>query len=319
MGDGVPAENNNFEGTDSMIVSATGNLDFHLVADSAAIDAAASGTPTPTDEIGFDWRCITQQSGQTISWWNYAVDYAYIESIGGVAACFQSGTRTGTPDQGAYEYGASESPTGGASGTGGSEESGETGGAVSEATGGAGNATGGSSDAVGGETSATGGAGAATTGGAPSAAACQPPLVQCGKSCVDVKSDPLNCGACGTTCAAGQVCSAGLCATDCATGMTQCDRACVDLSTDLLNCGACGTACLEGQTCDQGICSGAATGGSVATPNPNATPVAEESGCACATGRHPSPAGWLVLALGLLLSTRGKRSRCRCHQNLNGV
>jgi hypothetical protein len=148
MGDNVTSQNNNFSGTASLIVSATGDLDFHLVSGSAAIDAGASGAPTPADEIGFDWRCIKQQTGQAVSWWAYAVDYDYIQSIGGVAACFQSGARGETPDQGAYEFGASP-----ASGTGGTPSAGGGPGA-----GGTSSSTGGSSsaDAPSGGASSTG-------------------------------------------------------------------------------------------------------------------------------------------------------------------
>ena len=33
----------------------------------------------------------------------------------------------------------------------------------------------------------------------------------CGTACVDVSMDPANCGACGTACAAGEMCNAGTC------------------------------------------------------------------------------------------------------------
>lgn len=33
----------------------------------------------------------------------------------------------------------------------------------------------------------------------------------CGSACVDVKTDPSNCGSCGTVCTAGQTCAAGTC------------------------------------------------------------------------------------------------------------
>ena len=131
MGDGVTSQNNNFSGTASLIVSASEKLDFHLSPGSSAVDAGASGSPTPEDDIGFDWGCIKEQPGQAVSWWSYAVDYDYIQSIGGVAACFKEGARTGTPDQGAYEDGASPvsgtggtPSTGGTSGTGGVPEPG---------------------------------------------------------------------------------------------------------------------------------------------------------------------------------------------------
>ncbi len=121
MGDGVTAENNEFSGTSAMVVSTTGDLDFHLVDGASPIDAGASGAPSPADDIGFDWRCIKQQSGQAVSWWQHAIDYDYIASIGGIAACFQVAARSGTPDQGAHEFGTAGAPSvGGAPGNGGS-------------------------------------------------------------------------------------------------------------------------------------------------------------------------------------------------------
>ena len=39
----------------------------------------------------------------------------------------------------------------------------------------------------------------------------------------DTKNDPKNCGACGTTCSGGKVCSMGACALSCQAGLTDCD------------------------------------------------------------------------------------------------
>jgi hypothetical protein len=93
---------------------------------------------------------------------------------------------------------------------------------------------------------------------------CLGAAVVCGGSCVELKSDNLNCGACGTTCVAGQVCSAGHCAQSCAPALAACPTAnptsCVDTVRDANNCGGCGVACAAGQQCSG-------------------------SGCACPTGR----------------------------------
>jgi hypothetical protein len=142
MGSGVTAQNNIFNGTASSVVSATGALDFHLASGSSAIDAGASGAPTPADEIGFDWKCIKEQSGQAVSWWNYAVDYAYVTQIGGVAKCFNSNGRTGNPDVGAHEYNATPG-AGGASLGGASPGGASPGGASAGNWPGGGTATGG--------------------------------------------------------------------------------------------------------------------------------------------------------------------------------
>ncbi len=86
----------------------------------------------------------------------------------------------------------------------------------------------------------------------------------CGGFCVDLSGDGMNCGACGTSCAADQVCSTGVCQTGgCVEpGRTQCDASCVDLMTNPSHCGACGVFCSAGQTCQSGLCVDAGTGGS---------------------------------------------------------
>ncbi|MFO0607623.1 MAG: MXAN_6577-like cysteine-rich protein [Polyangiales bacterium] len=86
--------------------------------------------------------------------------------------------------------------------------------------------------------------------------ACLPGQVVCGGSCTDLQSDPANCGACATRCAAGQTCAAGACA--CPTGQTSCGGACVDTQSDPAHCGACGAACADRQTCAAGACACAA-------------------------------------------------------------
>lgn len=69
------------------------NPDFTLTpAESTAIDRASS-EGAPANDIGFDPRCIKQQGGQAVSFWQHAIDYEYIASIGGVATCFHPGKR----------------------------------------------------------------------------------------------------------------------------------------------------------------------------------------------------------------------------------
>ena len=65
----------------------------------------------------------------------------------------------------------------------------------------------------------SGGDGAAgADGGGEGGVPCGAGLLACGGACVDPGQDPANCGACGTACAAGQVCDVGECATSCSAG-----------------------------------------------------------------------------------------------------
>jgi hypothetical protein len=63
----------------------------------------------------------------------------------------------------------------------------------------------------------------------------------CSNMCVDLKTDSMNCGKCGTTCPMGATCVQGSC--QCMAGQTKCGNTCVDLKTDGTNCGKCGTIC----------------------------------------------------------------------------
>lgn len=88
-----------------------------------------------------------------------------------------------------------------------------------------------------------------------------PPERTCGSDagvCIELQSDPNNCGACGTRCGANQACQSGACATNCVSPPTNCGGACVDTQTDSANCGACGNACTGGKRCTNGTCGCAA-------------------------------------------------------------
>jgi len=76
----------------------------------------------------------------------------------------------------------------------------------------------------------------------------------CGSSCVDVRRDSRHCGACGVTCAAGEICSDGACIASCPGSQALCDGACVDVGSSSQHCGGCGVACGVNERCDDGVC-----------------------------------------------------------------
>jgi MYXO-CTERM domain-containing protein len=180
------SNNQTSTGSVSFFTSPDGtNPDFTLASGSALVGKGGTGSGVPGNDIGFDPKCITKKtptppgSMAKGSWWQYSVDLAYIQSIGGVAGCFHAKTRSGTPDIGAYANGTVTKAgtctppppgTGGTTGTGGAGTggvgggghggaagSGNSGGSVGTGTGGSGGGTGGNTSATGG-TSGSGGA-----------------------------------------------------------------------------------------------------------------------------------------------------------------
>jgi MYXO-CTERM domain-containing protein len=180
-------------GTPSYFTAPTGTNPSFVPASGATqlIGKGGTGNGVPTTDIGFDPKCLVKRTpvmvGEVarLSSWQFDVDIDYIKSIGGVAKCFNAGTRSGTPDIGAYRAGnvttttpgscvappitgaggagggsgAAGNGTGGAAGAGGS-----VGGAGGSSSGVAGS---GPTGGVGGVTAGTGGgAGAASSGAA---------------------------------------------------------------------------------------------------------------------------------------------------------
>lgn len=72
----------------------------------------------------------------------------------------------------------------------------------------------------------------------------------CGGACIDVTSDPANCGGCGIACGPDQRCADGRC--ECVVSLDACGAACVELSSDPMHCGACDNACAA--LCAMGRC-----------------------------------------------------------------
>ncbi len=95
------------------------------------------------------------------------------------------------------------------------------------------------------------------------------------RTCAELSSDRVNCGACGAMCPAGYGCTGGRCRLSCNELLTACPvrasgdagvdagdvpagpdggalwepETCTDVNADPRNCGACGTACSFGQVC----------------------------------------------------------------------
>jgi len=84
-------------------------------------------------------------------------------------------------------------------------------------------------------------------------------------TCVDPLTDENNCGACGTVCAAGESCNAGVCEAGppvCAEPTeTDCGGTCVDTDADVNNCGSCANVCPSDNTCEAGVCTPPVVGG----------------------------------------------------------
>lgn len=151
------------------------NPDFTLASGASALLGKGTATGAPTNDLGFDFKCIVKKAPTMIGmmakgdWWSYSIDYDYIKSIGGVAKCFNPKPRSGAPDIGAYASGAVTTATpntctppkagnGLVMGSGGAGSGGS-----SATTGGTGANTGGTSAPTGG-TSATSGGASSTAG-----------------------------------------------------------------------------------------------------------------------------------------------------------
>ncbi len=90
-----------------------------------------------------------------------------------------------------------------------------------------------------------------------SSASCAQGLTSCGGTCVDLSTDPNNCGDCNVTCDVGAACQPtggtppGTCT--CPPPTQSCGIHCVDTQTNSQNCGGCGKACGLGH-CATGAC-----------------------------------------------------------------
>src|ERR687893_1353134 len=72
----------------------------------------------------------------------------------------------------------------------------------------------------------------------------------CNRTCVDLQSDPNNCGSCGNSCPEGVPCTNGGCVVCVQPEFPDnCNGECVDLQSDPNNCGSCGHSCSSGEFC----------------------------------------------------------------------
>jgi len=104
--------------------------------------------------------------------------------------------------------------------------------------------------------------GGGTRGGCP-----DPREIACPDGCVNLQTDPSNCGRCSHECQPTQDCcngkcvasssdtsNCGQCGNVCPSGYVCCNGTCRNLNSDVNNCGACGVVCPSGQTCCAGQC-----------------------------------------------------------------
>ena len=73
--------------------------------------------------------------------------------------------------------------------------------------------------------------------------ACLQELTLCNGECVDIYSDPANCGGCEDTCQSNQFCSLGECTDACDELLVACGQACVNTETNVQHCGECHHVC----------------------------------------------------------------------------
>lgn len=114
---------------------------------------------------------------------------------------------------------------------------------------------------------------------------CPGGLSRCGSGCIDTRTDPANCGACGKACVsypnANSTCTEGTCSFTCSKSYLRvfedCNGIAADgcesnLASDRSNCGTCGNACAEGDTCLASSCQkplGSGAGPKPLTQSPN--------------------------------------------------
>lgn len=83
---------------------------------------------------------------------------------------------------------------------------------------------------------------------------CEAPTEDCAGQCVNTDNDPENCGGCGFSCDAGDVCGGGQCLAECPEPTIECEGACAETEVDPNNCGGCGVTCSDDEECRDSQC-----------------------------------------------------------------
>ncbi len=167
------------------------------------------------------------------------------DSSGDVSSTGGGGT-SGVSSTGGAGTGAAGAGTNGGGGTGGADAD-----AGVSSTGGDGGR--GSADSGAGADSGGGAGGADADGGDAAGPNCGTAETECSESCRDTRTDPQNCGGCGSVCSnehGTTSCVASSCAPICDLGFDDCDGSAANgcetvTQNDPLNCGACGDVCLS--------------------------------------------------------------------------
>jgi MYXO-CTERM domain-containing protein len=264
------------------------------------IGQGTSGNGAPTNDLGFDPKCIVKRTpvmvGQVAreSFWQFDIDIEYIQSIGGVAKCFNPGTRSGAPDIGAYKAGAITTvapgscmppPVDGTGGMGGAPASGGSAGTGVAA------GMGGSVDAAGG---VPGAGGMISDGGSLAAGG-----TSAGAGAPAAGGGPVAAGGMGQ---GGMVSASG--GVPAAAGVGGSGLG----GTAPMGAGGSGNVGTGGTTPTAGA---SATGGSFGVGGAS-DGAAETSGCGCRVASGSSGSKWAALALiGLSVVTLGRRRRVR--------
>ena len=132
-------------------------------------------------------------------------------------------------------------------------------------------------------------------------------------TCANLRVDNTNCGACGTTCAAGQACANGVCTLTCQTGLTSCPAdggsVCTNTAEDDLHCGNCATACAQGRSCVSGVCAVTCGIGGLVCSNQCINPQTDNANCGrCGNACPPTSRASLARA-GPRSAARWRRCR----------